>query len=71
METTGLIDDYTGKFQFVVNTKPTNETAYIVIGNYESPDVEWDIKAARYDWALLSKTLQTKILKHPRKIPIK
>lgn len=63
-----MLDDvFTDKYQLVVNTQP-EETAFIVIGRYNSPDVERDRKAYRYDWLFLSKYLRDKLLNYPKKI---
>ena len=63
-----MLDDlFTKKYQLVVNTQP-EETAFIIIGRYNSPDVEWDRKAFRYDWLFLSKYLRDKLLNYPQKI---
>lgn len=65
-----LEDVFLTRYQIVVNTEP-RETAFIVIGSFESPDVEYDIDAYRYDWLFLSKNLRERLSKYPRRIIIK
>jgi len=67
LKETYLDEVFTRKFQIVVNIYPA-EFAFIVIGRYESPDVEWDREAYRYDWTFLSKPLREKILRYKNKI---
>ena len=67
---TMLDDVFTRKYQIVVNTKP-DDKAFIVIGRFESPDVERDREAYRYGWLFLSRNLREQLLKYPHKILIR
>lgn len=67
---TRLDDVFLRKFQMVVNVYPADD-AFVVIGRFESPDVEWDREAYRYDWLFFSPKVREKILKYNHKIFIK
>ena len=53
LEEARLDDVFKEKYQMVVNTG--GKEPFIVIGAYNSPDVELDWNAYRYDWLFFSK----------------
>jgi hypothetical protein len=64
-------DVFTDKYQMVINLKTEYpEKPYIVIGKYDSPNVEKDRKAYRFLWEWLSKETQSRILLYNKKIPM-
>lgn len=66
LQETKLEDVFPEKFQLVVNTR--TEEPFVVIGRYDSPDVEWDKNAYRYDWLFLSPAVRGMLLKCKHKI---
>ncbi|MEO8514435.1 MAG: hypothetical protein ABI543_12815 [Ignavibacteria bacterium] len=68
LKETRLDDVFMTKFQMVVNTG--GKDPFIVIGRYESVDVEWDPNAYRYDWLFLSKPVRDRLAMYPKKIKL-
>ncbi len=69
LDETNTIDVFTDKYQIVVNTG--TKYPFIVVGRYNSPDVEWDREAYRYDWLLLSKQVRDRLTLYRDKIRLK
>lgn len=68
LQETNLEDVFPEKFQMVVNT--STEEPFVVIGRYDSPDIEWDKNAYRYDWLFFSPAVRGMILKCNNKIDL-
>ena len=69
LEETNLQDIYTIKYQIVV--KVGVKEPFVVIGGFNSPDVEWDIEAFRYDWGFFSKLVREGLTLYRNKIRIR
>jgi hypothetical protein len=69
LEETYLYDVFPLKFQMVVNTG--GREPFVVIGAYNSPDVELDPEAYRYDWTFFTARVRDGILKLKNKIPLR
>lgn len=66
LQETNLVDVFPEKFQMVLNAG--GKEPFVVIGRYNSRDVEFDPEAFRYDWSFFNPVLQDMIMKCKDKI---